>query len=634
MSYKKSNNRKTTLQFILLLFLSFSISITTWAQTISSPTFSYETGKYHHPISVQITCETAGTRIYYTTDGTIPDESSALYTGYPILVFEHAAGDSVTFTGDNDPDVLDENVPLRYRSMTLKAIAIDDNGAKSEVASAEYVIDLVDATLNIPYADPPLAGGTKHELDIYHPIGEENTPVMLFIHGGAWKMGDKNLYMELGNTMAGYYRFTTVVANYELSCDPWNAVFPEHILDVASAFSWVYEHISEYGGDPENIYLFGQSAGGHLVSLLATDSNYLIAHELTSEKIKGVISMSGAYELYDLVAWPSNPNGLNAQEVLEYKGLCALVFGNWEQGTLDSFSPQEFIKVNQPPFRIIALNETDTFPDMPGFSQQANNFYSTILALNNPFVELKILNENDIPDKVRQMDFPEDTKGHYQEIYAINTRDWDSRSSHMVAEFIQTVPEPPTCILPENGQSSVPPYATFQWANAPKAIYYHLQISDTDDFSGDSLVFDSSLGETSWKILLSPQKTYYWRVSAVNGIGQSAWSETRQFTTSQLTGVEQPEAIPPKTPALMNLYPNPFNSVLHLQLEISDINRIQPGEIEIFDIMGRNVFSQKVELNPGHNDFLWQADALSSGMYFVNISFGTNKIMGKALYVK
>ncbi|NOZ60762.1 MAG: carboxylesterase family protein [Calditrichaeota bacterium] len=601
---------------------------------MATPQFSYETGKYHHPISVEISCATPDAKIYYTTDGTTPDENSTPYTGTPVLVYEHVVGDSVTFTGDNDPDVLDENAPLRYRSMILKAIAVGENNAKSDIASAEYVIDLVDASLNIPYADPPVAGGTKHELDVYHPIGEENTPVLLFIHGGAWKMGDKNLYMELGNTMAGYYRFTTVVANYELSCDPWNAVFPEHILDVASAFSWVYEHISEYGGDPENIYLFGQSAGGHLVSLLATDSNYLIAHELTNAKIKGVISMSGAYELYDLVAWPSNPDGLNAQEVLEYKGLCAIVFGNWEQGTLDSFSPQEFIKVNQPPFRIIALNETDTFPDMPGFSQQANNFYSAILALNNPSVEMKILNENEIPEKVRQMDFPEDTKGHYQEIYAINTRDWDSRSSKLVAEFLQTVPEAPTLQAPGDRENNVAPYATLQWEVAKKAIYYHLQISENENFPVDSLFFDSPIADTSWKILLSPQKNYYWRVSAVNGLGEGSWSETRQFSTSELTGVKNPETLPPQTPALMNLYPNPFNGVLHLQIEVAGINRKQIGQIKIFDVLGRNVYSQKVTVNSGYNDFLWQPATLSSGMYFVNFSFGENRLMRKVMYVK
>ncbi len=625
-------NKNFFLTFLISsLFYHFAIVS---AQTVSTPTLSHETGKYHKPISVTINCDTPGAKIYYTTDGTTPDENANLYTGEPILVWKHVVGDSVTFSGDNDPDVLDENVPLQYRTMTLKAIAIDENGNKSDVSAAEYVIDLVEAFLNIPYADPPLEGGTKHQLDIYHPIGETNTPVLIFIHGGAWKQGDKNIYMELGNTFSGYYRVTTVVANYVLSSDPWNAVFPEHIQDVANAFSWVYDHIDEYGGDPENIYLFGQSAGAHLVSLLGTDSNYLTTHNLSLEKIKGIVAMSGAYELYDLAAWPNNPNGLNASEVLEYKALFALVFGNWEKGTLDAYSPQEFIKMNQPAIRIIALNETDSFHDMPGFSIQANNFYSSILALNGPFVELKILNENDIPLLVRQYDFPEGLEGHYQEIYAINTRDWNSASTRMVAEFFQNVPESPELRTPQNLSENIPPYATFNWEKTGSTIYYQLQISEDENFSTEAIVFDSPIADTSWRVLLSPLKKYFWRVSAINGLGQSEWSEIFNFTTSELTGVNDHPNVLPKTAVLMDLFPNPFNGVLHLKIEIAEINTIQNGEIAIFDILGRKVYSRKVKLNPGHNDFLWQPSNLSSGMYFVNFSFGKNNILRKVMYVK
>ena len=523
-----SNNFIHGKKIFLLSFsiVIFSFSVITFAQNISQPIFNYESGKYHQPISVTINCNTPDARIYYTTDGSTPDENSNLYAGEPILVWKHVVGDSVTFTGDNDPDVLDENVPLQYRSMILKAIAVDGEGNQSDVATAEYVIDLVDAYFNIPYDDPPTAGGTKHELDIYHPIGETNTPVLVFIHGGAWKQGDKNIYVELGNTFSAYYRTTTVIANYELSTDPWYAIFPEHILDVAKAFAWIYEHIDEYGGDPENIYLFGQSAGAHLVSLLATDSNYLINHNLSLDKIKGVVCMSGAYELYDLAAWPSNPNGLDASEVLEYKALFGLVFGTWDEGTLDAYSPQEFIKASQPPIRIIALNETDNFPDMPGFSSQANNFYSAIVALNGPFVELKILNEDDIPPQVHQLDFPEERRGHHEEIYAINTRDWNSVSTKMVAEVFQTVPDAPTLNAPQNDGENIPPYTTFNWEKTGNTIYYQLQIAEDETFSPETIVFDNPIADTSWRVLLSPVKKYFWRVSAVNGMGQSEWSET------------------------------------------------------------------------------------------------------------
>ncbi len=616
---------------IILLVITYN---SLFAQNVATPEFSYETGKYNHAISVKIFCDTPDATIFYTTDGTTPDTDSQKYSNIPILVSEHVAGDSVTLTSDNDPDAIDENTPLRYRSMTLKAVAINGNNEKSGVATVNYTIDLVDGSFNIPYDEPPLEGGSKHQLDIYQPVGEKNTPVLLFIHGGAWKQGDKNIYMELGNTLAGYYGITTVIANYELSSDPWNAVHPDHVLDVASAFAWVYEQISEYGGDPENIYLFGQSAGGHLVSLLSTDSNYLQAHNLTIDKIKGVISMSGAYELYDLVAWPNNPNGLDAAAVLEYKVLCNIAFNGWEKGLLDSASPQQFIKPTQPPFRIIALNETDTFLDMPGFSQQANNFYSAIIGLNQPFAELKILNENDIPAKVYEMDFPGNTDGHYQEIYAINTRDWNSRSSVLVSEYLQVYPETPQLQTPENGKTEPAPNTVLEWRDTKNTLYYHLQLSENQSFSGDSLIFDSPIADTSWAIDLSSQKTYFWRVKAVNRLTESPWSEEWQFSTSSPTDVKKTPEITPQTAMMMNLYPNPFNGVLRLQIKVPGNNIKQSGSIKIFDMLGRQVYYKKVDINLERTDLFWEPGILSSGLYFVNISVGALSLSQKVMYVK
>src|SRR5262249_38587100 len=71
----------------------------------------------------------------------------------------------------------------------------------------------------------------------------------------------------------------------------------EHVKDVAAAVAWTREHIAEYGGNPERIFLLGHSAGGHLVSLLATDESYLQAEGLKSSVIKGVICGSGVYHI-------------------------------------------------------------------------------------------------------------------------------------------------------------------------------------------------------------------------------------------------------------------------------------------------------------------------------------------------
>ncbi len=141
----------------------------------------------------------------------------------------------------------------------------------------------------------------RQRLDVFSPQGVENAPVVLFVHGGAWMMGDKNLfgfYRGVGRFLAEH-GLVAVLINYRLSPAVQH---PEHIKDVARAFAWTRRHIRDYGGDPDRLILCGHSAGGHLVSLLATDPTYLKdpALKLTDEDraaIRGVISVSGVYRI-------------------------------------------------------------------------------------------------------------------------------------------------------------------------------------------------------------------------------------------------------------------------------------------------------------------------------------------------
>lgn len=606
------------------------------AGQVATPVFSVASGKYHAPQSITISSATPDTKIYYTTDNTQPDISSNLFTDAPILVSHHSSGDSLNLIFDNDPDPADTNRTLTHYSMRLKAIAIKDGMENSNIASADYVIDLVDATFNIPYAEPTFDGDTKHLLDIYQPYGQTNTAVLLFIYGGAWKQGDKTIYMELANTFAGYYNLTTVVANYRLSADPWFAVHPEHIQDVAAAFSWTYHNIAKYGGDPERIFVFGQSAGGHLVSLLATDTNYLAANGLSIENIKGVISMSGVYDLYDLVAWPTNPLGLNAQDVLGYKALCLNAFGSWEEDALDAASSANFIKTNQPPFQIIALNESGEFTDMPGFGQEARNFYSQILGMNGPAVELKLLNVTDIPKEVLDIKFPEGIEGHYEEIYAINTHNWNSVSTKMVAEFIGEWPEVPSELnsfeIP-NGNSA----ASFElsWGSPQNTIYYHLQVASQADFSSDALIWDIQPVDTSRIISdLPPDMDYFWRVCGVNGLGEGEWSQTMNFRTDTISEINPvPEFIPRST--ALHLFPNPFNGAVTIRLQFAVNSNEKKGKIKIFNLLGKLVFEKEIAIQRGDNNLIWQpASDTPSGLYWVSFQCGKQRFVNRVVYLK
>jgi acetyl esterase/lipase len=113
--------------------------------------------------------------------------------------------------------------------------------------------------------------------------------------------GDKNffgIYRGLGKFLARH-GVVGVLINYRLS--PF-VRHPAHVRDVARAFAWVVRNIARYGGDPQRIVLGGHSAGGHLVSLLATDPQYLGDPDLKltpceRAAIRGVASVSGVYRI-------------------------------------------------------------------------------------------------------------------------------------------------------------------------------------------------------------------------------------------------------------------------------------------------------------------------------------------------
>ncbi len=146
---------------------------------------------------------------------------------------------------------------------------------------------------NITYAEGKPEDASKHKLDVYLPAEPKNSPVLMFLHGGYWRQGDRSQYTFLGNrfAQAGY---VVVVPSYRLM--PANP-HPAQIQDVAAAFAWVHRYISKYGGNPNKIIVSGHSAGGHLAALLALDPEWLKPFQLSSSAIRAVVSLSGVYDV-------------------------------------------------------------------------------------------------------------------------------------------------------------------------------------------------------------------------------------------------------------------------------------------------------------------------------------------------
>ena len=136
----------------------------------------------------------------------------------------------------------------------------------------------------------------RRQLDVYRPTaGAASTspvPVIVFVHGGSWRSGDKHLYRWLGKSLASQ-GFVAVLANYGLMP---TVRFPDSAKDVAAAVAYAYRHAADWGGDPARLTLMGHSAGAHLTALVAYDGRYLAAEGLTPAILQGYVGLSGPYD--------------------------------------------------------------------------------------------------------------------------------------------------------------------------------------------------------------------------------------------------------------------------------------------------------------------------------------------------
>ncbi|MEL7486910.1 MAG: alpha/beta hydrolase [Pseudomonadota bacterium] len=158
--------------------------------------------------------------------------------------------------------------------------------------------------LDIAYYEGPDFSDEKHRLDLIAPADKPAIATMLWIHGGAWAFGDRKNDLELARAFARN-GIAVVSMSYRLSRGDWRGEefpavgvqHPEHIKDVARAFSWLHDNASRYGLDDDVLFVSGFSAGGHLSALLAMDPRYLGAHDLAPSDMRAAIPVAGGYDL-------------------------------------------------------------------------------------------------------------------------------------------------------------------------------------------------------------------------------------------------------------------------------------------------------------------------------------------------
>ncbi len=154
---------------------------------------------------------------------------------------------------------------------------------------------------DIAYATVPGVDANLLSLDIYtpEPAPGKPVPVVVWVHGGGWAIGDKSNGMQRKPALFTAAGYCLVSVNYRLSPRPANGkpdrvMYPIHEQDIASAVVWVHAHAAEYGGDPERIALMGHSSSAHLVSIVSTDESFLNVHGLPLSIIKGTVSLDTA----------------------------------------------------------------------------------------------------------------------------------------------------------------------------------------------------------------------------------------------------------------------------------------------------------------------------------------------------
>ena len=123
------------------------------------------------------------------------------------------------------------------------------------------------------------------KLDLYYPKGLNNFSTIVWFHGGGITGGSKEIPKQLMDK--GY---AVIGVGYRLSP---KVTAPAYIEDAAAAVAWVFQHIKNYGGNDQLIFISGHSAGGYLGMMITLDKKYLAKYGIDANKIAALIPFSG-----------------------------------------------------------------------------------------------------------------------------------------------------------------------------------------------------------------------------------------------------------------------------------------------------------------------------------------------------
>lgn len=184
----------------------------------------------------------------------------------------------------------------------------------------------------------------KQKLDLYLPPGTEVRPLVIYIHGGGWRGGDKRSHGSLYRWLAerGY---AVASVNYRLS---GSDKYPACIDDCTAAVRWLRSKAGEYQFDSKRIGLIGSSAGGHLVALLAV-------RNLEGAGVTCVVSYYGAHELNQTTGEGVQANTKAPAELIG--GTVEEKPAQWKEASCSTH-----VTKDDPPFLLIHGDKDTTVP--------------------------------------------------------------------------------------------------------------------------------------------------------------------------------------------------------------------------------------------------------------------------------
>lgn len=193
-------------------------------------------------------------------------------------------------------------------------------------------------------------------LNLVIPETDEPAPLLVWVGGGAWSYVNKDVEMNLARRLAGE-GIAVASVGHRLSPAVWRnpawdqgVQHPAHVRDLAAAVHWLHEHEAEYGYDRDRLYVGGFSSGAQLVALLSLDPKHLSELGLSTNIIKGVIPISGTFDIEDYhQVFVNSENPVMAKQHVE------AVFGESREDWRDA-SPVQYLDNLSAPWLVICDN--------------------------------------------------------------------------------------------------------------------------------------------------------------------------------------------------------------------------------------------------------------------------------------